>query len=92
MKLLIYILAIGLMSFKDYGNTYPFIKHCSKCHTVCSLNLTQKNRPPNDLSYVGKRYHEQQLRKKLTVDPFHVRFKGTEKELNILLKWLGERK
>ena len=75
----------------NYGNPYIFIRHCIKCHTVCSLKLTAKHRPSNDLSYVGKRYHEQQLRQKLT-NSSHVRFKGTKRELDVLINWLQERK
>jgi hypothetical protein len=92
MKLLFLILSLALMSFKDFGNPYIFIRHCSKCHTVCSLRLTQKNRPPIDLSYAGKRFHEYQLRNKLTKDTTHPRYNGTIKDFEILIKWLGERK
>jgi len=88
MRLLLFFIVMSVcVAVPDYGNPYPFVNHCIKCHTFCSLNLTAKHKPANDLSFVGKRLHPEQIRVKLTKSK-HERFKGDKKELDTLIKWL----
>lgn len=82
------------MNTEDPGQKVFVDQKCGSCHTVTAADLTSKNKKATDLSSVGKEYKadflEKYLAKKEKIDgkEHKAAFKGSDKELKDLAKWL----
>lgn len=85
----------GISSDEPEGQKIFVTLKCNTCHSINSCSITTKAKKSSDLSSVGKNNNYEKIssyllkKEKLNDKEHKPAFKGTEKDLETISKWLS---